>query len=145
MPRPYSVSSAPWRLPAALAFLALAGCSVVYHRNDDPSMLPEARVHPGITVLLRDSLSVISGKRIAILTNQSGIDEKGTSDVDLLRSDKRATRAHVQLVEVFSPEHGFRGTEDHPGIPSTVDARTGLPIISLYGANGTSAPPDSAV
>ena len=146
MPRPFSVSSAAWRLPAALACLAFtAGCSVVYHRNDDPSMLPEAHVRPGITVLLRDSIGIISGKRVAILTNQSGVDEKGRSDVDLLRTDKRATGAHVQLVEVFSPEHGFRGTEDHPGIPSTVDAKTGLPIISLYGAQGTSGPPDSAV
>jgi uncharacterized protein YbbC (DUF1343 family) len=146
MPRPFPVSSAARRLPAALAFLACAaGCTVVYHRNDDPSELPEARVRPGISVLLRDSIGVISGKRIAILTNQSGVDEKGTSDVDLLRTDKRATGAHVQLVEVFSPEHGFRGTEDHPGIPSTVDQKTGLPIISLYGAQGTSGPPDSAV
>src|SRR5690242_5218870 len=91
MPRPLTASFAAWRLPAALAFLAFAGgCSVVYHRNDDPSMLPEAEVHPGITVLLRDSMDLISGKRIAILTNQSGIDEKGHSDVDLLRTDKRA-------------------------------------------------------
>lgn len=146
MPRPFTASFTAWRLPAALACLAFtAGCTVVYHRNDDPSMLPEGRVHPGITVLLRDSIGLISDKRIAILTNQSGIDEKGRSDVDLLRTDKHATGAHVQLVEVFSPEHGFRGTADHPGIASSVDPKTGLPIISLFGAQGTTAPPDSAV
>lgn len=146
MPRPLAVQPLPRRL-LAVAFLVtfVAGCSVVYHRNDDPSELPESTVRPGITVLLRDSIGVISGKRIAILTNQSGIDEHGTSDVDLLRTDKRAKKADVQLVEVFSPEHGFRGTEDHPGIASSVDAKTGLPIISLFGDHGTAAPPDSAV
>ena len=61
MPRPFTASFTAWRLPAALACLAFtAGCTVVYHRNDDPSMLPEGRVHPGITVLLRDSIGLIS-------------------------------------------------------------------------------------
>jgi len=150
MPRPLSVSPVTWRLPALLPLIVsvlavVSGCTVIYHRNDDPSELPEATVRPGITVLLHDSVGLVSGKRLAILTNQSGIDEHGRSDVDLLLTDKRATGANVHLVEVFSPEHGFRGTEDHEGIPSTVDAKTGLPIISLYGAHGTGAPPDSAV
>lgn len=142
MPRPLSSP-----LVSALCALAVVatGCTVVYHRNDDPSGLPEARVRPGISVLLTDSSHLIAGKRVAILTNQTGIDEKGRSDVDLLRTDKRATRANVHLIEVFSPEHGFRGTEDRENLPSSVDPKTGLPIISLYGPHGTMGPPDSAV
>src|SRR6185437_17113777 len=44
-----------------------------------------AVVRPGITVLLDDSLALIRGKRIGLLTNQTGIDEHGVSDIELLR------------------------------------------------------------
>jgi uncharacterized protein YbbC (DUF1343 family) len=101
------------------------------------------RVRPGITVLLEDSLHVIRGKRIGLLTNQTGIDERGRSDIDLLR-EQRARDAGVTLVKLFSPEHGIRGTEDRSNIASGVDERTGLPIHSLYGAT-TIAPPDSTL
>src|ERR671921_1968970 len=68
-------------------------------------------VRPGITVLLTDSAALIDGKRIGLLTNQTGVDEHGASDIDLLRADRRATAAGVALVVLFSPEHGIRGTE----------------------------------
>src|SRR5665213_127253 len=41
-------------------------------------------VRPGITVLLADSSALIDGKRIGLLTNQTGVDEKGVSDIDLI-------------------------------------------------------------
>jgi len=99
-------------------------------------------VAPGITVLLEDSLSLIAGKRIALLTNQTGVNAQGVSDVDLLHRDARARSANVRLVRIFAPEHGFRGTADVQGLPDELDARTGLMIHSLYGRE-TSAPPDS--
>ena len=102
------------------------------------------RVRPGITVLLDDSVHLVRGKRIALLTNHTGIDERGRSDIDLLRSDPRAVAAQVSLVTLFSPEHGIRGTEDRENLASTVDERTGLPIHSLYGS-GTIGPPDSTL
>jgi uncharacterized protein YbbC (DUF1343 family) len=86
-------------------------------------------------------MELIRGKKIGLLTNQTGIDEKGHSDIDLLRGD-RAKKADVNLTVLFSPEHGIRGTEDREGISNTVDRESGLPIISLYGAQ-TTAPPDS--
>jgi uncharacterized protein YbbC (DUF1343 family) len=100
-----------------------------------------ARVRPGITVLLEDSLGVVRGKRIALLTNHTGIDEHGVSDIELLR-DSRARSADVRLVRLFSPEHGIRGTEDREHIASGVDERSGLPVHSLY-AETAIAPPDS--
>lgn len=100
-----------------------------------------AAVQPGITVLLEDSLALLRGKRIALLTNQTGVDARGTSDIDLLR-DERAKAAGVQLIKLFSPEHGIRGTEDREGVESGLDERSGLPVHSLYG-RGTIAPPDS--
>ena len=128
------------RLLAALIPLC-AGCVVVHKQMDPTSELAEARVRPGITVLLNDSIHLIRGKRIGLLTNQTGIDERGNSDIDLLRN-KKARSANVMLVQLFSPEHGLRGTEDRTNIASGRDAKSGLPVFSLYGQQ-TMAPPDS--
>lgn len=124
-------------------FLAATGCTVTSHRLDPVYELAEARVKPGISILLGDSMQLIRGKRIALLTNQTGVDEKGRSDIDLLMGD-RAKKANVKLVKLFSPEHGIRGTEDRENVGNSTDSKTGLPIISLYGA-GTQAPADSSL
>ncbi|MEP6492828.1 MAG: DUF1343 domain-containing protein [bacterium] len=100
-----------------------------------------ARVRPGITVLLADSLELIRGKRIALLTNQTGVDGAGASDIDLLRGP-RARAAGVTLVRLFSPEHGIRGTEDREHVEGGIDERSGLAVHSLYTVT-TIAPPDS--
>jgi uncharacterized protein YbbC (DUF1343 family) len=98
-------------------------------------------VRPGITVLLDDSLALVRDKRLALITNQTGIDAEGTSDIDLLRGP-RARGAGARLIKLFSPEHGIRGTEDHEQIASGIDERSGLPVHSLY-TTGTIGPPDS--
>jgi uncharacterized protein YbbC (DUF1343 family) len=102
-----------------------------------------ARVRPGISVLLTDSIHLVRGQRVGLLTNQTGIDERGESDIDRLR-DARARAAGVRLVRLFSPEHGIRGTEDRENLASGIDARSGLFIHSLY-ENGTIGPPDSTL
>jgi uncharacterized protein YbbC (DUF1343 family) len=127
--------------PLALLLLLCAACVVVNKSPDPTNELAEAKVRPGISVLLRDSIQLIRGKRIGLLTNQTGVDEDGNSDIDLL-TEARAKAAHVNLVQLFSPEHGLRGTEDRENIASGVDAKSGLPIYSLYGQQ-TMAPPDS--
>jgi len=101
-------------------------------------------VQPGITVLLDDSVHLIRGKRIGLLTNQTGIDERGRSAIDLLTRDPRATRAGVRVVTLFSPEHGIRGTEDRENLASGIDERSGPTIHSLYGA-ATITLPDSTL
>lgn len=96
-----------------------------------PEVVPAAvAARPGLEVILGDSAALIAGKRVGLVTNQSGVDATGVSGVDRLRG------AGVRLVALFSPEHGFRGTAD-PGeaVASTVDPATGLPIYSLYGRN----------
>jgi uncharacterized protein YbbC (DUF1343 family) len=94
---------------------------------------PSRTVRPGIEVLLSDSIHLVRDRRIGLVTNQSGVDAEGVSDVVRLRA------AGVRLVALFSPEHGFRGAAE-PGaaVASSVDSATGLPIYSLYGR--TSAP-----
>jgi uncharacterized protein YbbC (DUF1343 family) len=95
----------------------------------------QVRVRPGIDVLLTDSLGLVRNRSIGLVTNQTGVDADGVSDVARLRA------AGVELVALFSPEHGFRGAAD-PGaaVASSKDSATGLPIYSLYGR--TSAPTD---
>ena len=103
-----------------------------------------AAVRPGITVLLDDSVHLIRGRRIALLTNHTGIDARGVADIDLLTADPRATAAGVRLVALFAPEHGIRGTEDREQLAGGVDAKTGLVIHSLYG-RGTTGFPDTTL
>src|SRR6185503_12287309 len=63
------------------------GCSAGASRN------AAAQVRPGIEVVLSDSLRLIAGKRLGLLTNHSGVDREGRRDVDLLRAarDSRLT------------------------------------------------------
>lgn len=100
------------------------------------------KVLPGISVLMDDSIKLIAGKRVALITNQTGVDEKGRRSIDLLASDDRAARAGVRLVRLFSPEHGVSGTADTPNLADETDAKTGLVVYSLY-QRTTIAPPDS--
>jgi len=102
----------------------------------------EPRLRPGISVLLDDSAQVIKDRRVGLITNQTGVDERGRSTVDLLFRDERATKVNATLVALFSPEHGIRGTEDRTNLPNEVDAKTGLTVYSLY-TRSTVGPPDS--
>lgn len=72
---------------------------------------------------------MLNNKSIGVVGNQSSL--IGTTHlVDSLLSAK------LQVVKVFSPEHGFRGTADAGAhIKNGIDEKTGLPIISLYGSN----------
>lgn len=120
-----------------------SGCVVTSGKLDPTNELAEERVKPGITILLGDSMELIRGKRIGLLTNQTGVNEHGESDIDVLTGE-RARKANVTLAKLFSPEHGIRGTEDRENLSNSVDARTRLPIISLY-TQGTSGVPDTSM
>ena len=122
----------------------LAACTVTSKSYDPTYELSRAKVAPGLTVLLDDSIGLIRGKRIGVIANQTSIDERRRSIVDLLVTDPRARQANVTLAAIFAPEHGIRGTEDRTDLPDYVDPKTGVRIYSLYRAQ-TTAPPDSVV
>lgn len=86
-----------------------------------------AEVLPGIDVLVRRNFDLLQGKKVGLITNQTGRNLAGTSSIDLL-----ATAPDVRLTVLFSPEHGIRGDADVK-LSSSIDNRTGLPIHSLYG------------
>jgi len=93
-----------------------------------PAQQP-AGVVPGIEVLLSDSLHLIKGKRVGLLTNHSGRDRKGTSSIDLLFK-----APGVKLTALYGPEHGIRGVaKAGEKISSSVDSATGVRVYSLYG------------
>ncbi|MFO0938147.1 MAG: DUF1343 domain-containing protein [Gemmataceae bacterium] len=86
-----------------------------------------APVLTGIDVLKKDGFAMLKGKKIGLVTNQTGRDRDGVSTIDLL-----AKADGVTLVSLFSPEHGIRGEKDEK-VGDGRDEKTGLPIYSLYG------------
>jgi len=84
-------------------------------------------VYSGLDMLAAERFAPLVGRRVGLITNQSGIDAKGRHAIDLLRQAPGVT-----LAAVFSPEHGLDGLLDRK-IASGIDARTALPVHSLYG------------
>jgi len=95
-----------------------------------PACLHAASVRLGNEVLVEHKFKELAGKRVGLITNPSGVNRNLESTIDVLR---RAPG--VKLVALFGPEHGIYG-EVPAGdkIASRTDARTGLPVHSLYGA-----------
>ncbi len=80
-------------------------------------------------------LPLLEGKRVGMVGNQSSVIFHHDNDTYTHSVDSLLSR-HVNLVKVFAPEHGFRGTADAGEIiKDGKDSRTGLPVISLYGDN----------
>ncbi|MEQ1862560.1 MAG: exo-beta-N-acetylmuramidase NamZ domain-containing protein [Chthoniobacteraceae bacterium] len=96
-----------------------------------PTASSTTPVLAGIDVLARDRFAALRGMKIGLITNHTGIDRERRATIDLLHK-----APDVQLVALFSPEHGLRGTLDEK-IADSRDERTGLPIHSLYGEKRT--------
>lgn len=88
------------------------------------------RVKTGLEVLVDSNFALLNGKRVGLVTNPTGVDKNFKSTIDILNEAK-----NVNLVALYSPEHGLRG-DVHAGdkIDSNTDTKTGLPVHSLYGA-----------
>jgi uncharacterized protein YbbC (DUF1343 family)/CubicO group peptidase (beta-lactamase class C family) len=108
-----------------------------------------AEVKTGIDVLEADHFREFeelarrhSGKlRIGLLTNQTGVDSQGRRTIDVLKHNASQVIPGLELKVLFSPEHGISGSQDHPGIPNTVDSATGLTVVSLYGTTDSERRP----
>ncbi|HEY7766912.1 DUF1343 domain-containing protein [Longimicrobium sp.] len=129
----------------ALAALSAAGCRTgsqpeAAGAQADSSAAPQASapakdaparsagVVPGIEVLLRDSVHLVRGKRVGLITNPSAVTRSGELGADVL-----ARTPGVRLVALFGPEHGIRGDlEAGATFVGGRDARTGVPVYSLY-------------
>ncbi|HIZ88296.1 MAG TPA: DUF1343 domain-containing protein [Candidatus Coprenecus pullistercoris] len=92
--------------------------------------LAHGQVRTGIDVLEDNGFEQVRGKRIGLVTNPTGVDRYLNSTIDVLFN-----APEVELIALFGPEHGVRGNA-HAGehVEGTArDARTGVPIFSLYG------------
>jgi uncharacterized protein YbbC (DUF1343 family) len=86
-----------------------------------------ATVQVGLDMLEAKRFAPLRGKHVGLITNHTGLDGLGRTTVDAL------TRARgVQVVALFSPEHGLAGRKDE-NVSSTKDPVSGLPVYSLYG------------
>src|SRR6478672_264322 len=92
-----------------------------------PTPSPRELVMTGLDVLRSQGFAPLQGKRVGLITNHTGRARDGAAAIDLLHAAK-----DVKLVALFGPEHGIRGVLD-ANVPADTDARTGLPIHSLYG------------
>jgi len=95
-----------------------------------------AQVKLGNEVIAEHNYQALSGKRLGLITNPSGVNHDLNSTIDVLRAAPQ-----VNLAALFGPEHGIYG--DVPAgdqVESRNDARTGLPVYSLYGATRKPSP-----
>ena len=88
-----------------------------------------AQVKPGIEVLRDNGFAELKGKRVGLITNPTGIDNKFKSTVDILHQAPGVT-----LTALYAPEHGVRG-DIHAGdkVDNMIDPATGVPVYSIFG------------
>ncbi|HIA62867.1 MAG TPA: DUF1343 domain-containing protein [Planctomycetes bacterium] len=113
------------RLAGRIATIATAAIST------DKEIGPATQVGDtlsGLDVLQHNQYQQLQGKRIGLITNHTAINRDGVSIVELFN-----TAANVDLVALFSPEHGFEGKLDVAKIKDARDTKSGLQIYSLYG------------
>ncbi len=100
------------------------------------SLMARPEVELGVDVLASNQFRGLEGKRVGLLTNQTGVNSRGKSTIDLLKA-----APGVKLVALYAPEHGLYGAElAGEKVANTVDVRTGLPAFSLHGATRKPTP-----
>jgi uncharacterized protein YbbC (DUF1343 family) len=86
------------------------------------------RVKVGADILLEKRLDLLKGKRVGLITNQTGRTSSGEYLLDELLA------RHVVVTALFGPEHGIRGAEAAgESVADSVDESTHIPVFSLYG------------
>ncbi|MGA8405563.1 MAG: DUF1343 domain-containing protein [Candidatus Acidiferrales bacterium] len=118
------------RFLPALLFIATLTIAFAGAPRKPAAVVPQqasAQLQTGIDVLEQQNFAPLRGKRVGLITNQTGVDSQGRRTIDVL-----ARADGVQLVALFSPEHGIAGKAD-AAIANATDSATGLPIYSLYG------------
>lgn len=98
--------------------------------------LSAKQVKTGIEILRDQNFKILEGKRVGLITNQTGVDKQLKSTIDILFQ-----APNVKLVALYGPEHGVRG-DAHAGdkVDNVTDTKTGLPVYSLYGKTRRATP-----
>ncbi len=93
----------------------------------DDAAFQNGKTLAGVDVLDRDGYALFKGRKVGLLTNQTGLLRDGR------RIPKALQDAGVEITTLFSPEHGLYGVLDQGNIGDGNDPETGLPVFSLYG------------
>lgn len=134
------------KLSVLLGILFLC-CGIAQSQEKEKIILPEGvkfkwykkalNTKPG-AYQIKEYLPLLQGKKVAIYANQTTV-IGSTHLVDSLK------KLGVNIVKIFGPEHGFRGTADAgEHIDSYIDKETGIKVVSLYGAKSTPSAEDLA-
>jgi uncharacterized protein YbbC (DUF1343 family) len=103
--------------------------------SETPTPPPARSVVTGAEVLVRTGFAALAGKRVGLITNQTA--RVGADHL----ADLLAKEPNLKLKAILAPEHGFRGkAEAGANVRDTVDAGTGVPVFSLYGATKKPTP-----
>jgi uncharacterized protein YbbC (DUF1343 family) len=95
-------------------------------------------VRPGLDVFLEQLPADLRGKRVGLITNHSAVDRAGVSAIDRI-----AQHDGLRLVALLAPEHGIRGEADAGAtVDDERDPKTGVPVHSLYKAEGRGPTPE---
>jgi uncharacterized protein YbbC (DUF1343 family) len=101
------------------------------------SLMQSPTVRTGLERLLAGEVRSLRGKRVGLLANPTSVDVRLRHAADLLAGSR-----DVELAILFGPEHGLRGdAQDMIAVGSDTDARTGVPVRSLYGSTEASLAP----
>src|SRR5690625_2539129 len=83
----------------------------------------------GLDVFLEKEYKNFIGKRIGLITNMTGVNQKLIPTIDLFHE-----HPHINLTTLYGPEHGIRGdAKEGEKVESETDPHTNLPVYSLYG------------
>jgi uncharacterized protein YbbC (DUF1343 family)/CubicO group peptidase (beta-lactamase class C family) len=131
----------PWgrgavhELEAKIGTFAARSIGAIPEAEDAPSCdRATAAALPGIDALRESGFGALRGRKIGLVTNASARAKDGARTIDVL-----ARAPGVELVRIFTPEHGL-GADREGAIADGKDEATGLPIVSLYGASLAPAP-----
>lgn len=117
-------------------FVGVAAASAVTSGTPAKSHMRTGRVIPGLEVLLGPKRARLAGKRVGLITNPTGVNRELESAIGLMAGAK-----DFKLAALFGPEHGVWGdAQAGAAVADGVDARTGLPAFSLYGATRKPTP-----
>ena len=105
------------------AFGLLSACSCT-----SDSVNYDAITYTGIDELEQQDFALLHGQRVGLITNHTGIDRNGVSTIAAMHRSSK-----VNLVAIFSPEHGISGVLDIAEIDDDIETATGLRVVSLYG------------
>ncbi|CAN5908177.1 DUF1343 domain-containing protein [soil metagenome] len=94
-------------------------------------------VQTGLARLATDGSSLIAGRRLGLIVNPTAVDPQLRHAIELLTA-----RDDLEITALFGPEHGVRGdAQDMIDVDDARDARSNLPVYSLYGPTEASLTP----